>query len=122
MGAVAIDVNKGERQLEVKFPMHTVEGVVTFLENIHYTLGSIYYAGDIDALIMMIDFETALAESKLTDSEFDILYRVYFQDMKRVDVAKELGVAKQTVQKKLQRAIGKIALYYAEMEGVESEI
>jgi RNA polymerase sigma factor (sigma-70 family) len=115
MGAVAVDVNAVERKLEVLYPMHTKEGVETFLEQLPYIQESMYLTGDYDALIMIIDFQTALAASKLSEREQEIINLVFIEDQKRVDVAKLYGVTKQTVQKQIERAINKLANYYAEI-------
>jgi hypothetical protein len=119
LGAVAIDVNAGERKLEVLYPMHTKEGIETFLEQLPYIQETMYLMGDYDALIMIVDFQTALAASKLSAREQEIIHLVFIEDHKRVDVAKRYGVTKQTVQKQLERAIAKLANYYAEMSEEE---
>ncbi|MDF2010227.1 TrfB-related DNA-binding protein [Priestia megaterium] len=119
MGAVAIDVNANERKLEVMFPMDTKEGVETFLEHYTYLKELMYFSGDYDALIMVIDFEDAFDNCGLTVAERLIIQKVFIEDMKRVDIAKELGVTKQTVQNWSNRSIEKIAKYYKEVE--ESE-
>lgn len=120
MGAASIDTNVKERQLEIMFPMHTREGIETFLEHYNNIHELMFYSGDYDALIMLLDFQVALQESKLTGIECLVLKRVFMDDMKRVDVAKEIGVTKQTVQSWLNRALNKLVKYYAEIEGVFS--
>ena len=117
MGSVSIDINANERKLETMFPMHTRDGVEVFLENINHITQLTYFAGDIDALIMLIDFDSALEKAGLTLRELSIIEMVFMQDMKRVDVAKSLGVTKQTVQTWIIRSTDKLANYYAEMEG-----
>lgn len=114
MGAVSIDVNAKERVLEVLYPMHTKEGVETFLEQLPYIESSMYLQGDFDALILLIDFEKALQNSGLTPTELIVLDAVFTLDLKRVDVAKMLDVTKQTVQTLVNRGLEKIANYYAE--------
>lgn len=118
MGAVAIDTGLKERQLEVMFPMHTREGVETFLQHYNNIQELIYYSGDYDALIMIVDFQKAFSSCNLTVIEADVLHRVFIDDMKRVDVAKEFGVTKQTVQNWVNRALDKLANYYMKLEGV----
>lgn len=117
MGEVGFDLLVNERKLEILYPMYTIEGVFTFLENYNHIKSSMYYNGDYDALIMLVDFEKALMESKLSEKELQVLTLVFIQDMKRVDVAKMFNVRKQTVQSWLKRAVEKIASYYAELEG-----
>lgn len=117
MGAVGIDLSLKEKQLEALFPMHTRDGVETFLKHYNHIKELIYYSGDYDALIMLVDFETAFHASNLTSIEAEVLHLVFVQDLKRVDVAKEIGVAKQTVQNWVNRALDKIAKYYEEVEG-----
>lgn len=119
MGAVAIDINANERKLEVMFPMDTREGIETFLEHYTYLKELMYFSGDYDALIMVVDFEDAFANCGLTDAERLIIQKVFIEDMKRVDIAKQLGVTKQTVQVWINRSTEKLANYYKEVE--ESE-
>lgn len=119
MGAVAIDVNANERKLEVMFPMHTKDGMEVFLENINQLNELKYYSGDFDAVIMLVDFEKAFAESGLTALEKGTIRLVFMEDMKRVQVANMMNVTKQTVQTRLNRAIEKLANYY-NIRGVQS--
>jgi DNA-directed RNA polymerase specialized sigma24 family protein len=118
VGVAGIDKNAKERKLEALFPMHTKEGVEAFLENYNHLYESMYFSGDYDALIMIVDFQVALLECGLTEKERTVIHLVFVQDMKRVDVAKFFNVRKQTVQNWLNRAIEKIANYYAKVEGV----
>lgn len=97
-----------------KFPMHTKEGVETFLLNYHNLKSSAFSKGDYDALIMLVDFELALLESELTVLELVTLERVFIEDLKRVDVAEEMGVTKQTIQTRITRATEKLAKSYLE--------
>jgi hypothetical protein len=120
MGAVAIDINANERKLEVMFPMDSREGIETFLENINYLHELMFFSGDYDALILLIDFQNAVVNCGLSEKELKTIHLVFIEDMKRVDVAKQFGVTKQTIQKFLERAFDKLANYYKEVEGVEN--
>lgn len=122
MGSVSIDVNANERKLEMMFPMNTREGVEVFLENINHIRQLTYYAGDYDALILLIDFEQALIKSRLSVKELLIIKKVFFEDMKRVDVAKEMDVTKQTIQTWIMRGTEKLAKYYEKVEGEKHEL
>jgi DNA-directed RNA polymerase specialized sigma24 family protein len=119
MGAVSVDVHAKERVLEVLYPMHTKEGVETFLEQLPYIEEAMYLSGDFDTLIMLLDYQDALENSGLTTSELTVLDAVFTLDMKRVDVAKMLDVTKQTVQTVVNRGLEKIANYYK--EGMEKD-
>lgn len=114
MGSVSIDVNSSERTLEVTFPMNTRGGVETFLENYNHIREMTYYGADYDALIMLVDFDKALVCSRLSAREQQAIVAVFFYDMKRVDLATQLDVTKQTVQTWLTRATTKLAKYYEE--------
>lgn len=120
MGAVAIDINATSRKLEVLYPMNTREGIETFLEQLPYIQEAMYLTGDFDALIMIVDFEKAMVESGLSDKEKQALELVFIEDIKSVDVAKMLGVTKQTVRKWVERGSDKLANYYKELEGAEN--
>lgn len=114
MGAVSIDLEAKERRLETQFPMHTRDGIETFLEQINHMKELMFVHGDYDALIMIVDFESATDRCRLSMMEKRVLHLVYIEDLKRVDVAKQFNVTKQTVQKWVERAIGKLANYYKE--------
>lgn len=121
MGAVSIDLHKSERKLSNKYPMHTKEGIEAFLTNYNYIKSLVYSQADFDALIMLIDFERALIGSKLSDMELITLVKVFIEDKKRVDVAKEFDVTKQTVQNWVSRATGKLAKFYEESGDTKNE-
>ncbi|CDQ21750.1 RNA polymerase sigma factor sigma-70 region 4 domain-containing protein [Halobacillus karajensis] len=116
MGSVSIDVKESERKLEQKFPMDTQDGIIAFLENYNHLQEDMYLKGDYDALIMIVDFSDALHNAGLTDLELLYITKVYVQDMKKVDVAKEFGVSKYTVQTRVARAVQKLAIYYKDGE------
>lgn len=104
-----------------KYPMHTKEGVETFLLNYSHLKEMLYFSSDYDALIMLIDFDKALIESSLSEMELVVINLVFIEDLKRVDVALLFGVTKQTVQKWVERALTKLAKYYKGVgEGIES--
>lgn len=92
--------------------MGTKEGIEIFLENYNHLKGMMYYSSDYDALIRLLDFDDALLLSGLTDIELLTLNLVYIKDLKRVDVAELFGVTKQTVQKRVERAVDKLVNYY----------
>jgi len=114
MGAVSIDLEAKERRLDAQFPMHTREGIETFLEQYNHMKSMMYVHGDYDALIMLVDFDSAMINSRLSAMELNVLQLVYIEDLKKVDVAKRFSVTKQTVQKWCERATGKLANYYKE--------
>src|SRR5699024_10121598 len=97
---------------DAMFPMHTKEGVETFLTSYVYLRESMFYDGDFDTLIRLIDFDKALLRSGLSNMELVVINLVFIEDVKRVDVAKHFNVTKQTVQTWISRATEKLSNYY----------
>ncbi|MFP5303260.1 hypothetical protein R2R70_18920, partial [Cobetia sp. SIMBA_158] len=80
MGAVSYDLEASARRLESAFPLHTEEGVRSFLEK----LGSLeelkYYTGDYDVVIWLADFyEVLFNVANLSQTEHKVIYYLYFE-------------------------------------------
>lgn len=116
MGSVRIDLNRKERQYEEAFPMHTKEGVEIFLENFTYIKGR-RLKGDLDASMLLLDFEQTLSDAPLSRREREILYLHYEREYTETEIAKQLGISKKAVQQYKYRAIYKIADTNAVKEG-----
>ncbi|PEM08531.1 sigma factor-like helix-turn-helix DNA-binding protein [Bacillus wiedmannii] len=119
MGAVSIDIAANGRRLESAFPLHTVEGVESFLEKLVSLEELKYTAGDYDVTIWLVDFYEALYEAKLSQAEKKIVYFLYFEGYRQKDLTEMFGYHKNTVNTLKKRAILKLAKYYDEIRQLE---
>ena len=58
-----------------------------------------------------LDVQAALMEAQLTDGEFDVVERTFWDGMNFVETAKELHISPQAVSKRYHKAIGKLGIY-----------
>jgi DNA-binding CsgD family transcriptional regulator len=116
MGSVRVDLHRKERQYEETFPMHSPEGVEVFLENLQY-VKSRRLKGDLDASLLILDFDLTLSEAPLSRREREILYWRYEREYTEKETAKMLGITHKAVKEYKRRAIYKIADTNAVKEG-----
>jgi DNA-directed RNA polymerase specialized sigma subunit len=116
MGSVRVDLHRQERQYEESFPMHTVQGVEIFLENYQY-VKSRRLKGDLDASILLLDFEQTLSDAPLSKREREIIYWRYEREYTERETARLLGISMKAVTEYKTRAIYKIADTNAVKEG-----
>ena len=121
MGSVKIDIHRRERQYENQFPMHTEEGVQVFLENITY-VRSRRLKGDMDASLLLLDFEKTLSESPLSRREREVLYWHYEREFTEKETARALGISISAVKEYKQRIALKIADTVAVQEGYKHAV
>ncbi|MCS0827420.1 hypothetical protein NX029_26250 [Cytobacillus firmus] len=112
MGVVSYDVEASARRLETAFPMHTEEGVKSFLEKLYQLDELKYFAGDYDITIWIVDFYEAIRNAGLSPTEEKVIYFLYFEGYKQTELVGLLGVKKNTINTLLKRAVKKIAAYY----------
>lgn len=116
MGSVKIDTHKRERMYEQQFPLHTYDGVKAFYENITY-IKSQRYKGDLDASVLLLDFEEIVATAPLTKREQEVMYYRFERELTQKETAKVLGLSIRAVATYTRRAIFKIADTFAVTEG-----
>lgn len=119
IGSVRVDLHKRERQYDNQFPMYTPQGVEVFLENFTYIKGR-RLKGDLDASLLLLDFEQTLSEAPLSRREREVIYLHYELEYTESQVAKHFGVSKKAVQSYKKRAIHKIADLNAVKEGYQN--
>jgi DNA-directed RNA polymerase specialized sigma subunit len=111
MGSVKVDLSKGEKRLETRYPLDTSNGVRALLENIHHVRESRIQRGDYDAVILLLDMLQSYEEARLTARQREVLTLTYERDLKQESVAELLGISQQGVSDHINAAIRKIALY-----------
>jgi DNA-directed RNA polymerase specialized sigma24 family protein len=112
MGAVKSDLTARERALEESYPaLNTAAGIKRLLAE-RGALELRQYAGDYDAVLMLIDLTTAITAAKLTDRQSEALHLVYTQDLTQEEAARQAGVARTTLVGHIDVAVEKIAAVY----------
>jgi DNA-binding CsgD family transcriptional regulator len=121
IGSVKIDLHRKEREYENQFPMHTEEGVQVFLENITY-VRSRRLKGDMDASLLLLDFEKTVSQAPLTRREREVLYWHYEREFTERETAKALSISIRAVKAYKQRIALKIADTVCVQEGYKNAV
>ncbi len=58
-----------------------------------------------------LDVQQALVEAKLTDGEFEVIERKFWDEMNFREIACELHISPQAVSKRYRKGIGKLGVY-----------
>lgn len=111
MGSVKIDLTKGEKRLEMLYPLDSSDGVRALLEQIHHVREGRFQRGDYDAAILLLDLDHSMEKANLTDRQREVLDLTFERDLKQETVAELLGISQQGVSDHINAAVKKIALY-----------
>jgi len=112
IGSVKVDLSTKERALEESYPaLNTAAGIKRLLAE-RGALELRQYAGDYDAVLMLIDLQTAITAAKLTDRQSEALRLVYTQDLTQEDAARQAGVGQEVISRRIDTAATKIAQVY----------
>lgn len=112
MGAVKRDMHAGERRLSERYALDSATGVRLLLSEYH-SLQERQYQGDVDAIILLADLETAISLAGLTDRQRQALNLVYVEDLTQAKAGEAMGIGRQAVLGHVEEAVNKIAeIYY----------
>jgi DNA-directed RNA polymerase specialized sigma24 family protein len=112
LGSVKVDLSGKERALEESYPaLNTAAGIKRLLAE-RGALELRQYAGDYDALLLLIDLSTAITAAKLTERQSEALRLVYTEDLTQEDAARQAGVDKSVMSRRLDTAAEKVAEVY----------
>ncbi|MEW4281783.1 sigma factor-like helix-turn-helix DNA-binding protein [Priestia megaterium] len=112
MGAVKTDLSARERALEETFPaLNTSVGIKRLLGE-QGALEIRQYAGDYDAVLLLIDLKAAISKAKLTERQSEAIRLVYEADLTQEEAARQAGVARDNLKRRLDVAVEKIAAVY----------
>lgn len=96
---------------EQAYKLETENGVTAFLNDYHKLAEARFYANDLSISDMLVDFDFAVQKA-LTERQQQVIKLTYYNDMRQVDVAKELNLSQQTVQEHTVKAIKNLATYH----------
>lgn len=120
MGSVKIDTTKGERSIDTQYAGLDSPATIKRLLRDYNALIDRQYAGDYDAVVLLVDLETAIERAGLTARQRQALALVYIEDLTQKDVAARLNIRQPNVAAYTDRACEKIAEIY-EMWAWEGE-
>jgi DNA-directed RNA polymerase specialized sigma subunit len=112
--AINIDKNAKERALDAKYSGLDSPDQVKRLLRDYNALKARQYAGDYDAVILLVDLATAIEKAGLTKRQREALTLVYFEDLSQVEAGERMGASKQTVNRLVTVATAKVARVYEE--------
>jgi RNA polymerase sigma factor (sigma-70 family) len=118
MGAVSVDLNKRERIYEARYPLDNPFGVRHLFEDYGKLETLARKESDFDALIVLMDFEQALIDAKLTTKQKEALFLVFIAKLTQEEAAAEMGIDQSKVSTRVDRAINKVA----ESQGYDEEV
>lgn len=90
------------------------------LRNMH-ALTERQYKGDIDAIVALVDFETALERANLTARQAQAIALVYGDDLTQSEAGKRLGIDRRTVNDAVTYGTARIDEIYAEWAKMEAD-
>lgn len=112
IGSVKVDLSTKERALEETFPaLNTPAGIKRLLGE-QGALEIRQYAGDYDAVLLLTDLETAISKAKLTERQSEAIRLVYEADLTQEEAARQAGVDKSVMSRRLEKATEKVAEVY----------
>lgn len=112
--AINIDKTAKERALDAKYSGLDSPDQVKRLLRDYNALKTRQYDGDYDAVILLVDLETAIKRAGLTDRQRQAIELVLMGDLKQKDAAKRLAISRQAVALYVDYAAKKIAEIYEE--------
>lgn len=118
MGAVSVDLNKRERKYEARYPLDNPFGVRHLFEDYGKLENLARKESDFDALIVLMDFEQALVEAKLTTKQKEALFLVFIAKLTQEEAAEEVGITQPSLNERLDSAINRVAI----SQGYDEEV
>lgn len=89
--------------------------VRSLLEQYH-ALYERQFKGDYDAVVALVDLESAISRAKLTARQAEALRLVYGEDLTQASAGERMGITQQAAALALDAAITKIQRIYDEWE------
>lgn len=81
------------------------------LRNYHALLERTY-KGDIDAIIALVDLESAILRANLTDRQSEAIRLIYVDDMAQKDACQRMGIERSALTEHLRLALDSIEAIY----------
>jgi DNA-directed RNA polymerase specialized sigma subunit len=118
MGHIKRDIHKKAREYAEQYDLKQEDTILAFLESKN-DLKDKKGRGDIDALIILIDYEDAIIKAKLSGREKETLKHLYDFEYTEREAAELMGVSRKALRSYKDRAIKKIMVY---SQFIEEEI
>ncbi|MBG9774238.1 sigma factor-like helix-turn-helix DNA-binding protein [Brevibacillus laterosporus] len=112
MGACAVDIEKGHRNLSVRYALNDRDGVHAILRDIHHLRSSRFERGDYAACDVLIDLAEAIERAGLTAREKEALSLYYLDDLTQEEAGRTLGVGRRRVGQLILTGLERIACVF----------
>ncbi|SCV23825.1 Uncharacterized protein BCRIVMBC845_06422 [Bacillus cereus] len=109
MGVSNFDKQAATKRLETRYMLHNAKGAEKLLENQHRIYSTALERGDMAAIDLLTDLESAIDAAGLTDIQKRIIELRFNQDLAMKDAAKIMGVDISTASRNRKGALKKIA-------------
>ena len=119
-----LELNKRSNEDNTIFdtPFMTAKGVASFLANYHYFHTAALDKGDMDAVILMSDFNEIFSKVIITTKQYEALYLVFYKGLNQREASEEMNCSKQAVQQLIHSSTTKISeSYKIQMNNIRKE-
>lgn len=112
MGVSNYDKEAGTKKYEMKYTLDTAEGVEKLLEDTHKIRSRALERGDMAAIDLLVDLESAIEIAPLTDKQRRAITLYYENDLSQEETAKRMGCDTSTVSRHRKAALKHITKVY----------
>lgn len=116
MGVCNFDKEASTKRLETKYVLDTEEGVKKLLEDIHTLESHAYVRGDTASIDLLVDLESAINQSEMTDRQRQAIQLLYYKDLDITVTAAIMGCDKSTASRHRKAGIKHITKIFTKWE------
>ncbi|MFB5568647.1 sigma factor-like helix-turn-helix DNA-binding protein [Bacillus cereus] len=116
MGVSNYDKEAGTKKYEVKYTLDTTEGVEKLLEDTHKIRSRALDRGDMAAIDLLVDLESAIELAPLTDKQRRVVELYYKNDLSQKATAALMDCDTSTVSRHRKAALKHITNVYKQWE------
>lgn len=112
MGVSNYDKGASAKRYESKYTLSTTKGVAKLLRDYHTLRSRAYERGDMAAIDIIVDLQTALKVAGLTDRQRESITYYYLQDRDQEETAKRMKCDISTESRHRRAALERITAVY----------
>jgi DNA-directed RNA polymerase specialized sigma24 family protein len=116
MGVSNYDAGAATKKYEVKYTLNTTKGVKSLLKDIHALRNRAYERGDMAAVDLLVDLQSAMRAANLTDRQLAAITIYYILDQDQTETARRMNCDASTVSRHRKAALERIKNVYQKWE------